>query len=134
MLLLLKRYHSSTRQVEKLAAIDEKLKFIKQVPVHPGDRLKRLKHRPKKNISKMENIAAQIKIASNNTDNLMLAEFDFSPKKILNKTLIFDTSKIDEEIIMDRITDALNDKTNDEFYIEHSARSNYFTLRRENRR
>ena len=132
MLLLLKRFHSSTRQVEKLAAIDEKLEFIKQVPVHPGDRLKRLKNRPKKNISKMENINAQI--ISDNTDNLMLAEFDFSPKKILNKTLIFDTSKIDEEIIMDRITDALNDKTNDEFYIEHSAGSNYFTLRRENRR
>ena len=40
-------------------------------------------------------------------------------KKILNKTLMFDTNKIDEEIIMDMMIDALNDKTNDEFYIEH---------------
>ena len=46
----------------------------------------------------------------------MLGEFDFDPQKILNKTLIFDTSKIEEEIIVERIIDALNDKNN-EFYI-----------------
>ena len=48
----------------------------------------------------------------------MLGELDFSPK---NKTLIFDTSTIDEEIIMDRVIDALNGRTNDDFYIEHPA-------------
>ena len=47
----------------------------------------------------------------------MRVEFDFNPKKILNKTLIFDTTKINEEIIMDKITEALNDKTNNELYI-----------------
>ena len=46
----------------------------------------------------------------------MLGEFDFDPQKILNKTLISDTSKIEEEIIVERIIDALNDKNN-EFYI-----------------
>ena len=40
-------------------------------------------------------------------------------KKVLNKTLLFDTKKIDEEIIMDRIIQALP-ADNDEFYIEHS--------------
>ena len=40
----------------------------------------------------------------------MLGEFDFTPRQILNKTLIFDTSKIDEEIIIDRIIDTRNDK------------------------
>ena len=64
----------------------------------------------------------------------MRGEFNFSPKKILNKTLIFDTTKIDEEIIMDKIIEALNDKTNDEFYIEHPPGSNYFTLKREDGR
>ena len=42
-------------------------------------------------------------------------------QKILNKTLIFDTSTIDEEVIMDRVIDALNGRTNDDFYIEHPA-------------
>ena len=40
----------------------------------------------------------------------MLGEFDFTPRQRLNKTLIFDTSKIDEEIIIDRIIDNRNDK------------------------
>ena len=54
----------------------------------------------------------------------MRGKFDFSPEKLLNKT--FDTSKINEEIIMDSIIDALDDKTNDEFYIEHPVGSNHF--------
>ena len=32
---------------------------------------------------------------------------------------------------MDMIIDALNDKTNDEFYVEHPVGSNYFTLKQE---
>ena len=64
----------------------------------------------------------------------MRSECNFSPKKILNKTLIFDTKKINEEIKMGKITEALNDKTNNEFYIEHSPGSNYFTLKREHGR
>ena len=50
----------------------------------------------------------------------MRGEFNFSPKKILNKTLIFDTTKTNEEIKVGKIIEALNDKTNNEFYIEHS--------------
>ena len=46
---------------------------------------------------------------------------------MLNKTLMFNTNKIDEEIIMDMMIDALNNKTNDEFYIEQPVDSNYFT-------
>ena len=41
---------------------------------------------------------------------LMRGEFDFNPKKILNKTLIFDNKKNHEEIIMDMIIDVHNDK------------------------
>ena len=41
--------------------------------------------------------------------------------------------KIDEEIIMDKITEALP-PTNDEFYIEHPVSSNAFTLKREDGR
>ena len=70
----------------------------------------------------MKNIERQI--GKNNVSKLMRGKFDFSPEKLLNK--ISDTSKINEEIIMDSIIDALNDKTNDEFYIEHPVGSNYF--------
>ena len=70
----------------------------------------------------MKNIERQI--GKNNVSKLMRGKFDFSSEKLLNKT--FDTSKINEEIIMDSIIDALNDKTNDEFYIEHPVGSNYF--------
>ena len=55
-------------------------------------------------------------------------------KTQINKTLIFDTKKIDDEIVMDMIIDALNDKTNDEFFIEHPVGSNYFTLKQEDGR
>ena len=56
-----------------------------------------------------------------------------TPKKILSKTLLFDTKKIDEEIIMDRIIEALP-PTNDEFYIEHPVGSNAFTIKQEDGR
>ena len=55
-------------------------------------------------------------------------------KTQLNKTLIFDIKKIDDEIVVDMIIDALNDKTNDEFFIEHPVGSNYFTLKQEDGR
>ena len=56
-----------------------------------------------------------------------------TPPKKLNKTLLFDTKKIDENIIMERTIEALP-PTNDEFYIEHPVRSNSFTLKREDGR
>ena len=47
--------------------------------------------------------------------------------------MLFDTKKIDEEIIIDRIIEALP-PTNDEFYIEHPVGSNEFTLKQEDGR
>ena len=64
----------------------------------------------------------------------MLGEFNFDPKRILNKTLIFDTSIIVEEIIIDRIIDAINDPLSDKFWIEHKPGINNFTLRLGDRR
>ena len=63
----------------------------------------------------------------------MHGEFNFDPKRILNKRLIFHTTIIDKEIIMDRIIDAVNDPylENDKYWIEHKSGTNYFTLRLE---
>ena len=47
---------------------------------------------------------------------------------------MLDTTKINEEIIMDKIIKALGDKTNDELYNGHPVGSNYFTLKREDGR
>ena len=80
---------------------------------------------------KMKNKAAQI--ARDNVSALMNEKFVFDPKKILNKNLLFHTIKIDEELIMDKIIQALP-SNNDEFYIEHSEGSNSFTLKREDER
>ena len=80
----------------------------------------------------MKNIES--KTGRQNVSRLMRGEFNFGPKKILNKTLIFDTTKINKKIIMDKITEVLIEKTNDEFYIEHPPGSNYFTLIREDGR
>ena len=136
------------RRLKKLAARNDKVEFLKQVPSHPRDRLKRtvksLKQqspihpcdRLKKAGSKLRHPRKrtgekEAQIGRDNVSRMMRGEFYFSPAKILNKTLIFDTLKINGEEIMDRIIDALNDKYNDEFYIENPESSNYFTLKRE---
>ena len=93
------------------------MKNIKQVPAHPRDKFKKATNKLKHPRNRMKN--AEGKIGRQNVSKLMRREFSFSPKKILNKTLTFDTTKINEEIIMDKIIEALSDKTNDEFYIEH---------------
>ena len=65
-----------------------------------------------------------------NTILLLNNKFDFWPNKILNKVLLFDTGRVDNEIIMDKIINALP-KHNDDYYNEHPIDSNYFILRRE---
>ena len=69
-------------------------------------------------------------IARENVSALINGQFSFDPKKILNRTLLFDTTKIGKEIIMERIIQALS-ADNDKFYIEHPVGSDSFTLKRE---
>ena len=67
---------------------------------------------------------------------LMDGEFNFSPQKILNKKSIFDISMADEETIMDKIIEGLNEPylENDKYWIKQEPGSNYFTLRLEDGR
>ena len=48
----------------------------------------------------------------------MEAKFNFSPEKILNQTILFDVSKINQERIIDKIIENLP-ADNDELYIAH---------------
>ena len=79
----------------------------------------------------MKNINKKTKATNENTKNLMTGEFKFDLKEILNKTLIFDTLMVDEEVVINRIIDAVNDSFNDKYWIEHKPSTNYFTLRLE---
>ena len=69
-------------------------------------------------------------IARENVSDLMNGKFSLDPKKISNKTLLFDTTKIDKEILVDMIIRALL-ADNDYFYIEHLHESISFTLKRQ---
>ena len=82
----------------------------------------------------MKFINEQIKAGNENTENLMLGDFNFDPKLMLNKRLIFDTTITDEDIIISRIIDAIDNSYNDEYWITHKPGTNYFTLRLENGR
>ena len=78
--------------------------------------------------------AKEAQIARNNVSRIMHGEFDFSLKNVLNKTLVFDTSKINGEVITDKIIELINDPLNDEYYIDHPSGINSFTLKREDGR
>ena len=73
----------------------EEVKFIKQILLHPRERLKRATKKLQHPRDKMKNREQQI--ARENISALMNGKFSFDPKKILNKTLLFDPSKIDEK-------------------------------------
>ena len=58
----------------------------------------------------------------------MEGKFNFSPGKILNKSILFDVSKFNEERIIDKIMENLSAEYN-KLYIAHEAGSNSFSLK-----
>ena len=70
--------------------------FIKQVPLHPRDRLRR-KTEKLPPIHPRERMKRKIlQIMGENAEAITRGKFNFAPKKILNESLIFDTSHISE--------------------------------------
>ena len=115
-----------------MSKLDDKVHFLKEVVNAKPKKITK----PKKKIDKMKLMTDQTEASLGNTSLFMLGEFNFSPKQILNKKLIFDTTIIDKETIMDKIIQDLNDPflENDKYWIEHESGSNYFTLRLEDGR
>ena len=76
-----------------------------------------------------------LQIAWDNDSALMEGKFSYPAEKILQKPILFDTSRVDEESIMDKIIENLL-STNDEFYMIHELGANswnnliFFTARR----
>ena len=74
-----------------------------------------------------------LQVAAENAETLLKGKFNFSPQKILNKTILFDTSRINEEQVMDETLETLSGD-NDELYVLHEPGTNAFTLKREDGR
>ena len=102
---------------------DDDVKFIKQVPAHPRDRLRRktktLKH-PRDRMREKE-----LKITRENVSALMRGKFVFDLEVFLNKTVLFDTSKVSEEKIVDKILESVPADKND-IYLIHEPGTNSF--------
>ena len=97
--------------------------FMKQVPFHPRYRLKKkteiLKH-PRDRLKTKD-----LQVAMDNVSALMEGKFNFSPEQFLNKTVLFDVSKVNEKKIIERIIENLS-KDNDELYIVHEPAQMHF--------
>ena len=72
----------------------------------------------------------ELEIARSNVSPLMEGKFDFRGKELLTKTLLFDTSRVNEKFIMDKIIQTLPGGK-DELYIVHEPGTNLFSLGRE---
>ena len=70
------------------------------------------------------------KIVENNLKLLLSGKFDFDPKEILDKSLLFDLEKTSEDKIFDPILKKIPDK-NDIYYIKHREGTNAFRLRKD---
>ena len=75
----------------------------------------------------------ELKITGENVSALMRGKFVFEPEVFLNKTVLFDTSKVSEEKIVDKILESLPADNND-IYLIHEPCTNSFSLRREDGR
>ena len=119
-------------RLKRLSKVDDKLHFVKEVasvkPKHTS--------KTKRKIEEMKLTNDQIEASINNSSMLMDGEFNFSPQKILNRRLTSDISMVDEETIIEKIIEGLDDPylKNDKHWIEHEPGSNYFTLRLEDKR
>ena len=126
------------------------------MPLHHHQRKKRIKKLDKKvytinetasakpkliisktKLDKMKLINEQTKAAKKkkkhtHTQNLILGEFSFDPKQLLNKRLIFDTSIIEKDIIIDRIINAIVNSYDNKYWMEHKPGAKCFTIRLEN--
>ena len=106
---------------------DDDVAFIKQVTMHPRDKQKRKLKKLTHQKNRMKN--KELQIARDNVLALMEGKFSFSPEKLLNKIIILDVSRVDEEKVMKKIIENLP-STNDDFYIIHEPGTNSFSLRR----
>ena len=122
----------------KNAQRDDDVEFIKQVTMHRGDddvefkknrclhilKTKALKHQRDRMNEK------KLKIATENFSALCGENLFLIQRFSLNKAVLFDTSKNDEQKIIDKILENIPGD-NDTIYLIHEPGTNAFSLRRE---
>ena len=92
---------SQDKSAKKAKNEENDVELMKQVPSHPRNKLKKktkklpLIHPRDRFKRKMLQVAVEN------------GKFNFAPKKILNKNLVFDTSRIDEGKMIDKIIESL---------------------------
>ena len=111
----------------KNAQGDDGVKFIKQVLAHLRNKLRRKTKTLK--VSRDRIGERELKIARKDVSALMRGKFAFDPEVFLNKTVLFDTSKIDDKKIIDRLLENIHGD-NDDIYLFHEPGRNAFSLRR----
>ena len=65
----------------------------------------------------------ELQVVRDNVSALMQGKFSFSPEKKLNKIILLDVSKVNEEQIMDKIIENVP-TDNNEFYVVHEPDTN----------
>ena len=75
----------------------------------------------------------ELQIAMENVSTPMEGKFSSLLEKVLNKSIPFNNSRVEEETIMNNIIENLP-STNDGFYVIHEPETNSFSLRHEDRK
>ena len=121
--------HTRQRLARKNKQDEKDVEFIKRFPLHPRQWLirktQKLKH-PRDKLKEKE-----LQIARNNVLVLMRKKIDFTAKKLLNKILLFDSSRVNEELIMDKTIENLPGETMNSISYASEPGTNSFSLRRE---
>ena len=103
------------------------IELFKQIPLHLRDRLRRkrkiLKHQ------KNRTNKTKLKVAKDNISALMQGKLVFDPERFFFSNMLSDTSKVDEEQIIDRILEK-TPSDNDNIYLVHKPGTNAFSKRR----
>ena len=70
----------------------------------------------------------ELKLARDNISALLQGKFVYDPERFLNKTVLFDTSKVQKEQIVDRILENIPGGNNN-IYLVHEPGTNAFSLK-----
>ena len=115
--------HTRQRLARKNKQDEKDVEFIKRFPLHPRQWLirktQKLKH-PRDKLKEKE-----LQIARNNVLALMRKKIDFTAKKLLNKILLFDSSRVNEELIMDKTIENLPGETMNSISYANQAQTHF---------
>ena len=115
--------HTRQRLARKNKQDEKDVEFIKHFPLHPRQWLIRKTQKLKDPRDKLKE--KELQIARNNVLALMRKKIDFTAKKLLNKILLFDSSRVIEELIMDKTIENLPGETMNSISYANQAQTHF---------